>query len=119
MLESLGPIMLILAWTSLIWAPSVIDLTSRRPRYRWPAVASVAVVMIALYGAIIASLQPAPDCTGLEEINRTLCWKENAGLEVLMGITTITMIAAALLGCVFLLTGCLIGHKRESRKVAQ
>jgi hypothetical protein len=110
--------MLILAWTSLIWAPSIIDLTSRRPRYRWPAVASVAVVMIALFGAINASLQPATDCAGLEEINRTLCWKESTGLEVLMSITTITMIAAAFLASAFLLTGCLTGHKRETRKVA-
>lgn len=118
MLENLGQVMLILAWTSLVWAPSIIDLTSRRPRYRWPAPASVAAAMIALFGAISASFQPATDCESLEEFKKTLCWKENAGIAVIMGITIITMIPAALLASVFLLTGCLTGHKRETRKAA-
>lgn len=110
--------MLILAWTSIVWAPSIIDLTSRNLRYRWPAVASVAATMIVVFSAIYASYQSILICESLEEFQRTVCWKENAGMAVITGIAMIIMILAALLTSVYLLIGCLSGHNRETRKVA-
>jgi len=116
-LEYLARATVLAGWTSLIWAPLIVGVIVRRPRYKWPAVAGAAATMLALFVGIYALSQPAADCESLEEFQKILCAEGYAAQGFVMGITMLTMTLAVLLASAILFI-CRDTSEHETRKVA-